>query len=237
MSTPVEIVGGIDRVVSTITRDGQEAKVVQASRTYPSPVQDVWDALTSIERLPRWFAPVSGDLEVGGRYQVEGNAGGEVLTCDAPRAFSLTWESMGGVSWVEVTLEPQGEDGTLLRLVHTAHVPEEFWGTYGPGAVGTGWDLSLLGLHLHLGSGGASITQDHGDAWAGSDEGRAVMATSSRGWAEASIAAGTDESAARAAEAATTAFYTGVPQEGAEQEAAEQEGTEPAGAEQAAPHA
>ena len=136
-----------------------------------------------------------------------------MLTCDAPRAFSLTWESMGGVSWVEVTLEPQGEDGTLLRLVHTAHVPEEFWGTYGPGAVGTGWDLSLLGLHLHLGSGGASITQDHGDAWAGSDEGRAVMATSSRRWADASIAGGTDESAARAAEAATTAFYTGVPQE------------------------
>ncbi len=216
MTTPVEIVGGIDRVVRTTTRDGQEAKVVQASRTYPSPVEDVWDALTSIERIPRWFAPVSGELEVGGRYQVEGNAGGEVLTCDAPRAFSLTWESMGGVSWVEVTLEPHGEDGTLLRLVHTAHVPEEFWGTYGPGAVGTGWDLSLLGLHLHLGSGGASITQDHGDEWAGSDEGRAVVTASSRGWADALIADGTDESAARAAEAATTAFYTGVPQEGAE---------------------
>jgi hypothetical protein len=37
------------------------------------------------------------------------------------------------------------------------------------------------------------------------------MAASSRGWADASIADGTDERAARSAEAATTAFYTGVP--------------------------
>ena len=47
---------------------------------------------------------------------------------------------------------------------------------------------------------------------------------------------GTDESAARAAEAATTAFYTGVPQEGAEQEGTER-GHGAEGAEQAAPHA
>ena len=208
MTSPIEIVGGIDRTVSTTTRDGQEAKVVRASRSYPSPVENVWDALTSPERIPRWFAPVTGDLRVGGRYQVEGNAGGEVLTCEPPHAFSLTWE-MQGTSWVEVTLEPEG-DGTRLHLVHTAHVPEEFWGTYGPGAVGTGWDLSLLGLHLHLAS-GQDVTKDHGEAWTGSDEGRAVMATSSRGWADASIADGTDEQAARAAEAATTAFYTGVP--------------------------
>ena len=31
------------------------------------------------ERIPRWFLPVSGDLRLGGRYQLEGNAGGEVL--------------------------------------------------------------------------------------------------------------------------------------------------------------
>lgn len=209
MTSPLEIVGGIDRTVRTTTRDGQEAKVVEASRAYPSPIEDVWDALTSLERIPRWFAPVTADPRVGGRYQVEGNASGEVVACEAPRALSLTWEMQGGVSWVDLTLEPEG-DGTRLRLVHTAHVPEEFWGTYGPGAVGTGWDLSLMGLQLHLES-GESVTKDHGDEWAGSDEGRAVMSTSSRGWADAAIADGTDEATARAAEAATTAFYTGVP--------------------------
>jgi uncharacterized protein YndB with AHSA1/START domain len=209
MTSPLEIVGGIDRTVRTTTRDGQEAKVVEATRTYPSPIEDVWDALTSLERIPRWFAPVTADPRVGGRYQVEGNASGEVVACEAPRALALTWEMQGGVSWVDLTLEPEG-DGTRLRLVHTAHVPEEFWASYGPGAVGTGWDLSLMGLHLHLES-GESVTADYADAWAGSDEGREVLGTSSRGWADASIADGTDEPAARAAEAATTAFYTGVP--------------------------
>lgn len=104
-------------------------------------------------RIPRWFAAVTGDLQVGGRYAVEGNASGEVLACEAPRSFSLTWESMGSTSWVEVDLTVDG-DGTRLRLVHTALVPEEFWDQYGPGAVGTGWDLSLLGLGLHLALGG-----------------------------------------------------------------------------------
>lgn len=167
-------------------------------------------------RIPRWFAAVTGDLQVGGRYAVEGNASGEVLACEAPRSFSLTWESMGSTSWVEVDLTVDG-DGTRLRLVHTAHVPEEFWDQYGPGAVGTGWDLSLLGLGLHLAS-GAAVTQDHGEEWTASEEGRQVMARSSRGWADASIGDGTDEAAARAAESAVTAFYTGMPAEGEEGE-------------------
>ena len=126
-----------------------------------------------------------------------------------PRKTANTTMTITSQPSVEVTLEPQ-DGGTLLRLVHTAHVPDEFWGSYGPGAVGTGWDLSMLGLHLHLESGEA-ITQDHGDEWAGSPEGRAVIGASSRAWADASIAGGTDEAAARAAQAATTAFFTGVP--------------------------
>lgn len=79
MHIPLEIVGGIGRTVRTVTREGEQAKVVEVTRTYPSPIEDVWDALTSIERIPRWFAAVTGDLQVGGRYAVDGNASGEVL--------------------------------------------------------------------------------------------------------------------------------------------------------------
>ena len=31
-------------------------------------IDDVWDACTNPERIPRWFLPVSGDLRLGGRY-------------------------------------------------------------------------------------------------------------------------------------------------------------------------
>ena len=68
-----------------------DARVVRLSRTYDAPIEDVWDAVTSAERISRWFLPISGDLHVGGHYQLEGNAGGEVLVCDEPNRFRVTW--------------------------------------------------------------------------------------------------------------------------------------------------
>jgi hypothetical protein len=43
-------------------------------RTYDAPIEDVWDACSDPDRLKRWFSPVSGDLRLGGRFQIEGNA-------------------------------------------------------------------------------------------------------------------------------------------------------------------
>ncbi|HWL48917.1 MAG TPA: SRPBCC domain-containing protein, partial [Acidimicrobiia bacterium] len=53
--------------------DGEEV-VVLVRRTYDSATVDVWEALTDPERVKRWFYPVSGDLQVGGTFQLEGNA-------------------------------------------------------------------------------------------------------------------------------------------------------------------
>ena len=74
----------VERGMTTGTRDGADTFVQTVAQTYPAPIDDVWDALTSAERLPRWFLPVSGDLRLGGRYAIEGNASGTVETCDAP---------------------------------------------------------------------------------------------------------------------------------------------------------
>ena len=60
------------------TPDG-DGRTVVLRRTYAADIADVWDALTNIERIPRWFLPVSGDLRLGGRYQFEGNAGGRIV--------------------------------------------------------------------------------------------------------------------------------------------------------------
>ena len=86
------------------------------------------------------------------------------------------------------------------------------WTEFGPGAVGVGWELGVMGLAQHITSGAAN---DPGAwaTWTASDDGRAFITLSSEGWRDASIAAGTDEDAARAAGARTTAFYTGAPEE------------------------
>jgi uncharacterized protein YndB with AHSA1/START domain len=194
------------RTVGDRTLDVGEARVVTISRTYAGEVADVWDALTDPERIPRWFLPIEGDLRVGGHYQLEGNAGGTVTACDPTRSFAATWEMGDMVSWIEVVLEPDG-DRTRFRLEHVAPVSDH-WGEFGPGAVGIGWELGLLGLTLHLAS-GEVVDPAEFMAWSGSDEGRRYMAASSDAWAEADAASGTDPAEARARGDRTLAAYTG----------------------------
>jgi uncharacterized protein YndB with AHSA1/START domain len=203
-----EHISAVRREVGTRTLEAGEARVVTIMRTYDAPVDDVWDACTDIERIPRWFAPVTGDLRVGGRYQVQGNAGGLVERCDPPRSFAATWEFGGQVSAIEVRLDP-AEDGTLLTLEHVGHVDDEFWGQFGPGAVGVGWELGLLGLAGHLGAPGVPKPPD-GEAWAVSDEGREFVTLSAEAWGEAHASAGADPTAARESAARTAAFFTGA---------------------------
>lgn len=203
----VQQVSAVRRQVGDRVLEAGEARVVTVSRTYDATLEDVWDACTNPERIPRWFLPVSGELKLGGRYQLEGNAGGTIERCDPPKSFAATWEYGEEVSWIELRLTAE-EGGTRFQLEHIAHVDDERWAEFGPGAVGVGWDLGLLGLFQYLASGQAVDPQRFA-AWSASEEGKRFATLSSEQWRDASIAAGTDESAARAAGDRTTAAYTG----------------------------
>ena len=207
-------IGAMVREVRSAERDGQPVKVLVAARTYDTTAEDLWDAFTSPERIPRWFLPISGDLRLGGRYQFQGNAGGLVEACEPPRRLAVTWEFGGGVSWVVLTLAAAPGGGTTLELEHTAPVPPEMWARFGPGAVGVGWELGLMGLGLHLASGEANDPAAVA-AWSASEDGKSFVRASSQGWARAAVAGGEDAASAAAGEAETTAFYTGAPPPGA----------------------
>jgi uncharacterized protein YndB with AHSA1/START domain len=202
-------ISAVQRRVGSRTLPAGQARVVTINRTFAAPVDDVWDACTSAERIPRWFLPVSGDLRVGGRYQLEGNAGGVVERCDPPRSFAATWEFGGEVSGIEVRLAPSADGGTVLTIDHVGHVDDEFWDRFGPGAVGIGWELGLLGLAGHLGAPGVP-TPDEAEAWYPTEEARTFIGRSSDEWCAAHAASGADPAAARASADRTKAFYTGV---------------------------
>jgi uncharacterized protein YndB with AHSA1/START domain len=207
---PIDVaryVGAVTREIESREVDGKMARAVLATRTYDTTIEDVWDALTNAERIPRWFSPVTGDLKLGGRYQIQGNAGGTITECEPPRRFALTWEFGGGVSWVSVRLSADPKGGTRLELEHLAHV-EEHWNKFGPGAVGIGWDLSLLGLSRHLET-GAAVNLEEANGWAASEEGKTFMRLSGQDWCRADIASGADPETAKASAARTVAFYTG----------------------------
>ena len=152
------------------------------------------------DRIPRWFLPVTGDLRLGGHYQLEGNAGGEVQECSPPAGgaghYRITWAYGGGAdSWVTVRLAAVSGDETEVELEHiakVADVPEEMWAQFGPSATGIGWDSGFLGLALHLGSAADGPTPEEGLAWMMSDEGKAFSRGSADGWAAAHVADGAD---------------------------------------------
>lgn len=191
---------------------GKPAIVAILTRSYDTTVEDLWDAITTPERLARWFMPVEGDLKVGGRYQLKGNAGGTITRCDRPEALDVTWEIMGGTSWVQVRLAPDGKRArlTLEHIAHKDGIGEEHLKKYGPGAVGIGWDLGLRGLRQHLLDPAVKLDPAAAEAWTLSDEGKAYVRAAGEAWAAAHAAAGEDPDEARAKAERTIAFYTGA---------------------------
>ena len=191
-----------------VTVDGDAERTVILRRHYDADVTDVWQACTDPERLARWLTPVSGDLRVGGRYQLEGNAGGEILRCEPPRLLAVTWEAPGNqpVTRVEAELTAAGE-GTDFELRHGGPVDPGFWAQFGPGAVGVGWDLALYALGLVL----AGTPQPDREAGPGSPAYLELVTGSSQAWRAAAEAAGTPPDEAKAAADRTTAFYTTPP--------------------------
>jgi uncharacterized protein YndB with AHSA1/START domain len=208
-----EHLGAITRTVRNTERDGQPAKVVVASRSFDTDAADLWDALTSKERLKRWFAPVHGDLELNGRYQVEGNAGGTITRCEPQKRVEMTWEFGGGVTWVHLTLMPEGNK-TRLELEHIAPITAH-WEQFGPGAVGVGWELSFLGLAEHFKRPADDVRAEGLSGWETSGAAKQLVRASAEGWGQGAMAAGEDREHALKAAEATRRFYSGeAPMEG-----------------------
>jgi uncharacterized protein YndB with AHSA1/START domain len=207
MTLDVELsLAAAERSVSGIERDGRPARAVTLSRAYPTTRAELWDAATNAGRIPRWFLPIDGELTLGGRYQLEGNAGGLITACEPWSHLAVDWEFGGDLSWLEVRIREDGPGRARVTLTHTSLVTEH-WERYGAGATGVGWDLILLGLAMHVADPAAPKPDEI--AFVTSAEGRAFIAGSSAAWAEAAIAAGEEPGAARGAAAITTAFYTG----------------------------
>ena len=193
----------VRRGLITTTRDGATVRLLTVERHYDAATSEVWSALTEPDRIGRWIAPVTGDLEVGGTYQLENHAGGTVLACEPPSRLSVTWEYAGHVGWVDVSLTPE-DGGTLLLLEHSAPSAEDHWAEFGPGAVGIGWEAMLMGIAAHLETPGAPLP--------GPDELpdlRDFFAASGTAWGDVAAAAGEDPDWARVSAERCVAAYTG----------------------------
>jgi uncharacterized protein YndB with AHSA1/START domain len=140
MSATTELLG-------TIAATGDDTAKVTFERHYDTDAADLWSAVTTPERLRRWFAPVAGDLRPGGTFTIHFNDGDvpkcTLETCDAPRAFSWVWPHDGQTSHIAVTVATDGA-GSRLRLVHS-RLPKDKAPEYG-----AGWQAFVRSLDTHL---------------------------------------------------------------------------------------
>lgn len=198
------------RAVKDTTHAGQPARLVSGSTIFDTDPTELWNAVTEADRIPQWFLPVSGELQIGGRYQLEGHAGGEISRCDAPEAFDITWECGNDISWVQVRLNAT-EGGTRLTLEHIMpknEASEEHWQKYGPGATGVGWDLGFVGLFLHIRT-GETVPQQEAHAWMATEDGKTFIRESAAAWGEAHVESGEETAIAKGMAERTAKFYCG----------------------------
>ncbi|GAA1180621.1 polyketide cyclase [Nesterenkonia xinjiangensis] len=214
----------VHRELEILKSDGGIAVTTRVRQSFAVDLEELWQCCVREDRLARWFAPVTGDLRLGGRFSVQDNATGTVERCAPPGGgqageMQLSWEFGRDVSQVVVRCEAaepyrgesashdsEAEGSSRLTVEHRGLIPWDFWSTYGPGAGGVGWDLALLGLAHHLRTG--STVPAEQTLWVTTAGAEEFIAGSSAAWGRASEAAGTPAEAAAAAAGRTTRFYT-----------------------------
>ncbi|CAH0056153.1 unnamed protein product [Clonostachys solani] len=121
----------------TETKPFKEYTSIQFSRRYvqlmfkTSYTNKERGQVLSADEIEGWFAPVSGDLQLGGRYQAQGKAGGTIEEYNPLESYRLGWESRSGPV------------PSRLKLTHLVPASDH-WDTFGAGAAGVGWDTAYL---------------------------------------------------------------------------------------------
>jgi uncharacterized protein YndB with AHSA1/START domain len=117
--------------------------VLVQTRTFATPIEDVWAAVTEPDRLARWIGTWTGDPESGGvlfrmLFEGEDHAGEtmEIRVCEPPHRLHLT-SHFGEVVWL-LELDLTHADGVTTLTFSQPGVAREQVGDVGPG-----WDYYL----------------------------------------------------------------------------------------------
>jgi uncharacterized protein YndB with AHSA1/START domain len=122
-----------------------DALQVVFHRHYSKPIERVWAAVTTPERIADWLAKAEIEMKVGGRIHLTWNGAhemeGRVVVLDPPNSFGWSWTLDGRETLVRFDLKADA-DGCWLTLTHSGLSPMA-----GQGAgVRAGWHAHLEGV-------------------------------------------------------------------------------------------
>lgn len=130
--------------LGTVTRNGANYYDYLFERRIAKPMEKVWAAIITPERIADWFALVELEPKVGGYYRLrfapdDAATEGVITAFDPPCLFEHTWpDGQHPDSRVRYELEPDGE-GCRLRFSQIG-VPKQYVGSV------AGWHLFLDAL-------------------------------------------------------------------------------------------
>lgn len=171
---------------------------------------ELWPLLSTAEGLARWYGTITGDLREGGRFQAPGGVDGRILEVEAPHKLSLTWGSGDAAEPLLISVDPEDDGTSQLRVLHTFAMEREEFEQIGPGPAAVGWELALWSLAAVTGSwdGNGPVGLDLPSAqWLSGPQGLDHVRAWSVRWAAQALAAGVDEATARRGERATADAY------------------------------
>lgn len=148
-------------------RDSAQGPRLELSRRLRAPIEKVWAALTTPEKLAAWMGVEwlgeSGPLRVGGRFDYrfansDMESRGRVLVLEPPRVLEHSWfENIPPAAVVRWALAPEG-DGCVLTLTQGAGPPDDAPRT------AAGWTQIIESLAASLGEPDAAAGGGM-DAW------------------------------------------------------------------------
>lgn len=136
------------RITGTMRALDATRGAVRVEDVYDTDIDDLWNACTTPERLARWLAVVTGDLQVGGTFHASFTSTwtgpGRIEICQAPHHLLLRMEP-GTADEAEIEAWLTAEDKRTRLVVEERGLPLDRLYFHG-----AGWQAHLEDLGRSL---------------------------------------------------------------------------------------
>lgn len=128
---------------------------IHVERTYPHPIERVWEAIATARGLSAWLMPTDFEPRLGHRFQFRwkkvpgwrGYVDCEVLAIEPPHRLTFSWRGDDKQQPTTVTMRLDAvSDGTRLVLDHTGF--EGIGGFFSRMMMKNGWAKKMLARQL-----------------------------------------------------------------------------------------